>query len=131
MGQVFCMIGMTRLLIRRVGMVAITSFLWQHRGSVVRTVDLACRLPQAILDGRARDALTEAKAIVALDRKVPTRTDVRISGFEDGSMLLRGDLPLESFEETRATLLAVGDVVDVRTSPVGQHTFDDVVASTR
>ena len=76
-------------------MVAITSFLWQHRGSVVRTVDLACRLPQLIRDGRSRDALTEAKAIVALDGKVPTRTDVRISGFEDGSMLLRGDLPLD------------------------------------
>ena len=125
------MFGIFRLFVRRVGMVAITSFLWQHRGSVMRSVDLACRLPQAILDGRARDALTEAKAIVALDSKVPTRTDVRISGFEDGSMVLRGDLPLESFEETRAALLAVRDVVDVRTSPVAQPTFDDAVASTQ
>lgn len=125
------MFGIFRLFVRRVGMVAITSFLWQHRGSVVRTVDLATRLPQAILDGRGRDALTEAKAIAALDGKVPTRTDVRISGFEDGSMLLRGDLPLDAFEETRNTLLAVRDVVDVRTSPVAQPTVDDAVASAR
>jgi len=124
------MIGMMRLFVRRVGLVAITSFLWQHRGSVVRAVDLACRLPQVIRDGRSRDALVEAKAIVALDAKVPTRTDVRISGFEDGSLLLRGDLPLDQLDETRAALLAVDDVVDVRTSPLGQPTLDDAMAST-
>ena len=100
---------MIRHLFRQVGSVAVASFLWQHRGSVVRTVDLARRLPHLVQDGRVRDALTEAKAIVALDGRIPTRMDVRITGFDDGSMMLRGDLPLDHFEEARATLLAVDE----------------------
>jgi hypothetical protein len=121
-------IGMIRHLFRQVGAVAIASFLWQHRGSAVRTVDLACRLPHLVQDGRTRDAVTEAKAIVALDGKIPTRTDVRITGLHDGCVTLRGDLPLNHFEETRASLLAVKDVVDVRTSSLEQPTFDDALA---
>ena len=108
---------------------AVATFLWQHRGSVVRTIDLARRLPQLVQDGRARDGLTEVKAIVALDGRIPTRTDVRITGFEDGSMVLRGDVPLDHLEQARQTLLAVDDVVDVRTSDARQTTLDDVLAS--
>ena len=119
---------MIRRMFRQAGSMAVATFLWQHRGSVVRTVDLARRLPQLIQDGRARDAFTEAKAIVALDGKVPTRTDVRITGFDDGSMTVRGDLPYDRLEETRATLLSVDDVIDVRTSDVHQPTFDDAMA---
>jgi hypothetical protein len=122
---------MIRHMFRQVGTVAVASFLWQHRGSAIRTFDLACRLPHLVQEGRVRDALTEAKAIVALDGKMPTRTDVRITGFEDGSMTVRGDLPLDHFEDARAALLAVGDVVDVRTSDVQQPTFDDALAGAR
>jgi hypothetical protein len=57
--------------------------------------------------------------------------DVRITGFEDGSMTVRGDLSLDHLEEARAALLAVGDVVDVRTSAVEQPTFDDALAGAR
>jgi hypothetical protein len=113
---------------RQAGSMAVATFLWQHRGSVVRSVDLVRRLPQLLQDGRGRDALTEAKAIVALDAKVPTRTDVRITGFDDGSMTVRGDLPYDRLEETRATLLAVDDVIDVRTSDVRQPTLDEAMA---
>jgi hypothetical protein len=123
--------GMIRHLFRQVATVAVASFLWQHRGSVVRTVDLARRVPHLVQDGRVRDAFTEAKAIVALDGRIPTRTDVRITGFEDGSMMLRGDVSLDQLEEARATLLAVEDVVDVRTSSVEQPTFDDTLARAR
>ena len=119
---------MIRNMFRQVGAVAVVSFLWQHRGSAIRTFDLACRLPNLVQDGRIRDAVTEAKAIVALDGRMPTRTDVRITGFDNGSMTVRGDVPLERFEEARATLLAVGDVVDVRTSPTQQPTLDDALA---
>jgi hypothetical protein len=119
---------MFRRMFRQAGSMAVATFLWQHRGSVVRTVDLVRRLPQLIQDGRGRDALTEAKAVVALDAKVPTRTDVRITGFDDGSMTLRGDLPYDRLEETRSTLLGVDDVIDVRTSDVAQPTFDDALA---
>jgi hypothetical protein len=122
---------MIRNLFRQVGTVAVASFLWQHRGSVVRTFDLACRLPDLVRDGRMRDGLTEAKAIVALDGDMPTRTDVRLTGFENGSMTVRGDLPLDHFEQARHTLLAVGDVVDVRTSATHQPTLDDMLAGAR
>ena len=125
------MIRLVRLLVRRVGMVAITSFTWQHRGSAVRTFDLALRVPQLLRDGRARDALTEAKAIVALDAKVPSRIDLRLTGVHDGTLLVRGDLPLNAFDEARATLLAVDDVVDVRSVSVRQPTFDDALAGAR
>ena len=118
-------------LFRPVGAVAVASFLWQHRGTAVRTVDLACRLPHLVQDGRARDALTEAKAIIALDGEMPTRMDVRITGFDDGEMTVRGDLSLDHFEQARTTLLAVGDVVDVRTSGVHQPTVDDLLAGAR
>jgi hypothetical protein len=122
---------MIRYLFRQVGTVAVASFLWQHRGSVVRTADLALRLPHLVQDGRARDALTEARAILALDGPMPTRMDVRITGFQDGSMTVRGDLPLDHLEEARQTLLAVGDVVDVRTSDVEQSTLDELLAGAR
>jgi len=122
---------MIRHMFRQVGTMAVATFLWQHRGSVVRTVDLARRLPHLIQDGRAHDALTEAKAVMALDGRIPTRTDVRITGFENGSMLLRGDVALDHFEEARTTLLAVDDVVDVRTTSVQQPTFDDALATAR
>ena len=122
---------MIRHLFRQAGMIAVASFVWQHRGSAIRTFDLACRLPHLVQEGRARDALTEAKAIVALDAKMPTRLDVRISGFENGSMTVRGDLSFDKFEEARHTLLGVADVVDVQTSVVGQPTFDDALAGAR
>ena len=35
---------MIRNMFRQVGAVAVVSFLWQHRGSAIRTFDLACRL---------------------------------------------------------------------------------------
>jgi hypothetical protein len=116
---------------RQFGAMAIASFAWQHRGSALRTFDLARRLPVLLPAGRWRDAYTEAKAILALDEKIPTRTDVRITGFDDGSLLLRGDLPVDRFEAARAALLAVGDVVDVRTASPQQPTFDDAMAGAR
>jgi hypothetical protein len=122
---------MFRRTFRQISSIAVATFLWQHRGSAIRTVDLARRLPQLVQAGRSRDALTEAKAIVALDHRIPTRTDVRITGFEDGSMCLRGDVPVAHLEEARQTLLAVDDVVDVRTSPLDQPTFDDALATAR
>ena len=120
---------MIRHMFRQVGTMAVATFLWQHRGSVVRTVDLGRRLPLLLQRGRLNDALTEAKAIIALDQRIPTETDVRITGFDGGSLLLRGDVALEHLDEARATLLGVDDVVDVRTSSTHQPTFDDALAA--
>jgi hypothetical protein len=122
---------MIRHVFRQIGAMAIATFAWQHRGSTVRTFDLARRLPLLVQSGRWRDALTEAKAIIALDEAFPTRTDVRIAGVDDGSMLLRGDVPLDRLEAARGTLLAVRDVVDVRTTAAHQAPIDDALVGAR
>ena len=123
------MFTLARLLVRRVGILAIASLTWQHRGSAVRALDLVLRVPQLVRTGRARDALTEAKAIVALDADVPARTDVRLMGVHDGTLLVRGDVALDSLDETRATLLGVDHVVDVRTASGLQRSSDDALAA--
>jgi hypothetical protein len=108
---------------------AVATFLWQHRGSVVRAVDLAKRAPQLVSGGKSADALTEAKAIVALDGKVPTSTDIRITGISDGAVMLRGDAPEDSLDVARTALLGVSDVLDVRTDGVDQPTLDEALAA--
>jgi len=120
---------MVRRMIRRVSSVAMATFLWQHRGSVARTADLVRRLPQVVRAGDSRDAITEAKAIVALDRKVPTSIDIRITGVGDGAVTLRGNARDDSLDRARETLLGVSEVLDVRTDGLGQPTIDDVVAA--
>ena len=116
---------MIRRMLRQVGSMAVVTFLWQHRGSVVRTTDLARRLPQLVTTGKTDDALTEAKMIMALDGSAPTSTEVRITGIDDGAVTLRGDLPASSLEAARHALLSVPDVLDVRTDAADQPTFDD------
>jgi hypothetical protein len=103
---------------------AVATVLWQHRGSVVRAVDFARRLPQAVTGGNRSAAVTEAKAIAALDGKVPTSTDIRITGVQDGAITLRGDLPDDSLDVARQALLDVPDVLDVRTDGAEQPTLD-------
>lgn len=108
---------------------AVVTFLWQHRGSVVRTVDLGRRLPQLLGNGKAGDAFTEAKAVVALDGAVPTSTDVRITGIDDGAVTLRSDGRLDSIDAARQALLGVSDVLDVRTDGHDQVTVDKALAA--
>lgn len=108
---------------------AMARFLWQHRGSVVRAVDLGRRVPQLLGTGKSGDALTEAKAVVALDGAVPTSTDVRITGIDDGAVTLRSDVKVESLDAARHALLGVANVVDVRTDGHDEITLDDVLAA--
>lgn len=122
---------MIRRMFRQVGSMAVVTFLWQHRGSVVRTTDLARRLPQLVSTGKVDDAMTEAKAIIALDGPAPTNTEVRITGIADGAITLRGDLPTGSLESARQALLSVSDVLDVRTDATDQPTFDDALTAAR
>lgn len=118
-----------RRMFRQVGSMAVATFLWQHRGSMVRAVDLARRVPQLVGSQRTGDALTEAKALVALDGEVPTRTDIRITGIRGGDVTLRGDLPVDSLDVARRTLLGVSDVLDVHTDGTEQPTLDDAIAA--
>jgi len=119
---------MIRRMFRQVGSMAAVTFLWQHRGSVVRTTDLARRLPQLVTTGKTDDAMTEAKVIIALDGSLPTSTQVRITGVDDGAVTLRGDLPAGSLESARQAALSVSDVLDVRTDSSEQPTLDDALA---
>ena len=73
--------------------------------------------------------MTEAKVIIALDGSVPTSTDVRITGIDDGAVTLRGDVPASSFESARHAALSVADVLDVRTDASEQPTLDDALAA--
>jgi hypothetical protein len=123
---------MIRRLFRQVGTMTVLSFLWKHRGSVVRTVDLAKRAPALVRDGRTRDLTAEARAVVALDGPLATDTGVRISGVEDGSVVLRGDASGPELQSARATLLTeVPNVVDVRTDAGGQPTLDSMLEGAR
>ena len=120
---------MIRRTFRQIGSMAVAAFIWKHRGSAVRAVDFARRLPQALSGGNRSAAITEAKAIVALDAKVPTSTDIRITGIQDGAITLRGDLRDESLDVARQALLDVPDVLDVRTDGIEQPTLDAELAT--
>ncbi len=116
---------------RQVGALTVATFVWQHRGSVVRALDLGRRLPQLLGNGKGGDAFTEAKAVVALDGALPTSTDVRITGIDDGAVTLRGDVPVESLAAARGALLGISDVLDVRTDALDQTTLDDTLSPAR
>ena len=118
-------------MIRQIGWMTIASFSWQHRGTVIRGVDLLLRFPTLLRSGRTVDAYTEAKLLVALDRQAPTATDIRITGLHQGDVVLRGDLPADSLDVARTALLGVSQVVEVRSDGSQQPTLDDVVASAR
>jgi hypothetical protein len=120
---------MIRRLLRQIGVMTMATFVWQHRGSAVRAVDLARRLPHLLSGGDRAAAVTEAKAIVALDGHVPTSTDIRISGIQDGAVTLRGDLQSRSLDVARQALLDVPDVLDVRTDGGEQPTLDAELAA--
>jgi hypothetical protein len=123
---------MIRRLFRQLGTMTVLSFLWKHRGSVVRGVDLAKRAPRLVRDGRTGDLAAEARAVAALDGPLATETKVRISGIEDGSVLLRGDPSGAELQSARATLLSsVPSVVDVRTDDTGQPTLDSMLEGAR
>lgn len=106
---------------------AILGWAWQHRGSVTRGFDLAKRVPELVRDGRTSQLAAEARAIVALDGPLASDTHIRISGIDDGSVLLRGQPAGAGLEVARATLTSLPDVVDVRTDDRDQPTLDSLL----
>jgi len=121
---------MIRRLIRQAGLFTVASFAWKHRGTVMRGVDLARRAPQLVQDGRTSDLTTEARAIVALDGPFGDETAVRITGVDDGAVMLRDNLAGPSLEAARGTLQAVPNVLDVRTEGAARPTVDDALSTT-
>lgn len=127
-GRIGQVTSMIRRMLRQVGSVAVASWMWKHRGSVLRTSDLAMRAPQIVRTGRTADLPVEAKAILALDRTHATDASVRITGINDGSVTLR-DLGGTELEAARSSLCSVREVADVQTQPTDQPTFDDALSA--
>src|SRR3546814_6141394 len=83
---------MIRRMSRQAGAFTIASFAWKHRGTVMRAVDLLRRTPELVSSGRTEDLTTEARAVAALDGPFGATTDVRITGVDDGTVMLRDSL---------------------------------------
>lgn len=122
---------MMRRLFRHAGLMAVASWAWHHRGSVARGLDLVKRVPQLLREGRTSDLTAEARAVAALDGALPTDMKVRISGIDDGSVLLRGQPSGDGLAAARSALTSLPNVVDVRTDDQGQPTLDSLVTGAR
>jgi hypothetical protein len=109
---------MIRRLIRRFGWLVITQAAWRNRGNLVRAVDAARRAPMKIRTDRARDTLTELRAVarLATDPLIAARADIRFGSVGDGCLVLLGPSGDTEVERARHRLLAVPGVVDVRTA---------------
>src|SRR3546814_4302584 len=111
---------MIRRMIRQAGAFTIASFAWKHRGTVMRAVDLLRRTPELVSSGRTEDLTTEARAVAALDGPFGAATDVRITGVDDGNVMLRDSLAGPALDAARGVLRSVDPVLDVRTG-AGDH----------
>lgn len=120
---------MIRRMFREAGSMAVLTFAWKHRGSVVRGFDLARRVPDLVRDGRTEELKVEAKAIIALDQHLGDDTAIRISGIDDGSVTLKGQPAGAHLAAARAALKEVPAILDVRTDDVEQPTFDSLLAT--
>ena len=119
---------MLRRWVRQVGFVTIAQALWRHRGTAMRTVDLARHTPHAVRNRDLDDLATEARAVVALDRTVPRDTSIRITGIDDGSVVLDGQADVSELAAARATLLRLRNVADVRTDGAGLPSAEQLLA---
>jgi|GEM_PF-5427621 len=122
---------MHRRWLYQTGSLALLNAGWRHRGSLVRGLDWAKRLPGRMRDGRTAELVTEARAIMALDRELRTDTSIRITGVNNGTVSLRGQPAGSSLDTARSVLLPVADIVDIRTDDLGQPTLDNLVAGSR
>ena len=120
---------MIRRFVRQAGLLSVLSFGWKHRGTLVRGADLARRAPQLVQSGRTDDLTTEARAILALDGDFGDETNVRITGLDDGAVMLRDNLAGPSLEAARDALRSVPKVLDVRTEGTSHPTLDDALAT--
>ena len=121
---------MIRRLVRQAGFFTVASFGWKHRGTVVRGLDLARRAPQLVQTGRTEDLTIEVRAIAALDGPFGDETDIRITGVDDGAVMLRDTIAGPSLDAARGTLRSVPKVLDVRTEGTAHPTLDEALSAT-
>jgi hypothetical protein len=114
-GIAFFMVGR---LTRRWLLLVLVQGAWRNRGTVVRTMDAARRAPAKLRSDRARDTVTELRAVgrLATEEELATRTDIRLGSVGDGCVVLLGPTGDAAVELARRVLLAVAGVVDVRAS---------------
>lgn len=123
------MISLVRRMVGKVGMLTLATWGWQHRGSMVRSADMLRRAPQLLQDGRMEALTTEARAILTLDKRFAADTDVRITGIDEGGVVVRDTLAGPRLQEARDALCSLRDVLDVRTEATDHPTLDDELAS--
>ncbi len=77
---------MIRRRLRRLLSLALLSWAWNHRGTVVRLAGLLREAPDLIRDDRRDDLMTGARAVMQLDRnaELARRTDIRIDAVHGG-----------------------------------------------
>jgi hypothetical protein len=112
----------------RVGFLTVAGLAWNHRGTVVRLVDLAVASPRLVREDGMSGVARHGRALFELDRALPTATDVRISGMEHGSVTLAGDPGGPALARATEALCSVPGVVDVRTDGTDHPSLSDALA---
>ena len=118
-----------RRLVPEVGFLTAAGLAWNHRGTVVRLVDLALDSPRLMREDGPAGIGRHGRLLLALDRALPTATGVRISGVDDGSVTLAGDPGPVALARATEALCGLPGVVDVRTDGTSHPVVDDVLAA--
>lgn len=102
--------------VRFVSRIVVLQWSWRNRHDLMRWSRFALRLPSEVRTRDLDDIVTEARARIALSADPRTRTarDLDVTGFQDGSLLVRapGEKPVS--QVARELLARVPGVTDVR-----------------
>jgi hypothetical protein len=117
-----------RRLFPGLGLLTTAGFAWNHRASLVRLFDLVLDGPRLVREDGAAGIARHGRVLLELDRVLPTATDVRISGMEDGSVTLAGDPGPIALARATEALCGLPGVVDVRTDGSTHPVVADALA---
>jgi hypothetical protein len=104
-----------RRFVPQIGFLTVAGFAWNHRGTVVRAVDLAMDAPRLLKEGDTRSLVQQGRLLYELDRKLPTDLRVRLSGVDHGAVTLAGDPGPEALSLATDALCGIHGITDVRT----------------
>jgi hypothetical protein len=104
-----------RRLVPEIGFLTVAGMAWNHRGTVLRLVDLARDAPRLVRERDTDGLLQHGRLLYELDRAMPTDLRVRLSGVDQGQVTLAGDPGPEALARATQVLCGTHGVVDVRT----------------
>ena len=104
-----------RRFVPQLGFFTVAGLAWNHRGTLVRAVDLALDVPRVVREDGANGVAQRSRLLLRLDQTMPTDMKVRISGLDDGSVTLAGDPGPKALARATEALCGVRGVTDVRT----------------